>query len=82
MLAGPSPPQVAGMSLAANQSIACCDFDVDPDDPDDDTHFARTCVGCGKKWWGLHCPHDGIQNPCPGCGTRPTPLPDGVPEAL
>lgn len=34
-------------------------------------HYQRTCLNCGKTWWGLHCPHDGYQNPCPACGTKP-----------
>ena len=34
-------------------------------------HYARTCAHCGHVWGGLHCPHDGYQNPCPSCGTRP-----------
>lgn len=33
-------------------------------------HFARTCTYCGCSWGSLHCPHDGHQNPCPGCGRR------------
>jgi hypothetical protein len=39
---------------------------------EDYTHFHRTCQNCGKNWWGLHCPHDGYQNPCPECKTKPT----------
>jgi len=31
----------------------------------------RTCLGCGYNWWGLHCPHDGYQNPCPNCKLTP-----------
>lgn len=33
-------------------------------------HHKRTCGGCGTVWWSLHCPHDGIQHPCPACGWR------------
>ena len=60
---------------------ACCSFHVDPDDPEENTpettwHYLRTCVGCGTSWHGLHCIHDGYQNPCPGCGVRPTPMKD------
>ncbi len=40
-------------------------------DDDELTHFLRTCAACGNQWDGLHCPHDGVQNPCPGCGVRP-----------
>lgn len=39
-------------------------------------HFHRTCQNCGKNWWGLHCPHDGYQNPCPECGYKPIVLND------
>jgi hypothetical protein len=38
-------------------------------------HYTRTCENCGYVWGGLHCPHDGYQNPCPKCGTRPVPVP-------
>lgn len=39
-------------------------------------HFKRTCEFCGYVWAGLHCPHDGYQNPCPKCKRRPTPVPE------
>lgn len=48
-----------------------CEFVVDPDDPEDNWHFERTCPFCATTWLGLHCPHDRIQNPCPGCGRVP-----------
>jgi hypothetical protein len=38
------------------------------------THFRRTCEFCGFKWEGLHCPHDGYQNPCSKCKKYPTRL--------
>lgn len=38
-------------------------------------HFKRTCPQCGCVWAGLHCPHDGYQNPCGKCGKRPEPIP-------
>ena len=38
-------------------------------------HYHRTCLSCGENWWGLHCPHDGIQNPCSACGMRPNTVP-------
>lgn len=45
---------------------------------EDSWHYKRTCEFCGEVWWGLHCPHDGVQNPCPRCceapGGKPTPL--------
>ncbi len=51
-----------------------CEFDQDPDDPEPSWHYHRICLHCGHEWWGLHCPHDGYQNPCPGCDIKPTPL--------
>lgn len=42
----------------------------EPDQPS--VWFLRTCEFCGHQWAGLHCPHDGHQNPCPECGQRPT----------
>ena len=56
---------------------ACnCEFVAKYEDDDGDNchepwHYKRTCSSCGKWWYGLHCPHDGYQNPCPHCGTRP-----------
>ena len=35
-------------------------------------HYKRTCEFCGYIWGGLHCIHDGYQNPCPSCNKRPT----------
>lgn len=49
-----------------------CEFTPDPNDPDDDWHFLRTCRSCGGSWFALHCPHDGHQRPCPNCGVRPS----------
>jgi len=42
---------------------------------EDYTHYYRTCFICGASWWGLHCPHDGYQNPCPSCNVLPTIAP-------
>lgn len=39
---------------------------------DASTHYERVCTNCGQVWWGLHCPHDGYQNPCPNCDKKPT----------
>lgn len=56
-----------------------CDCDFDPYDVGDEdfgiesTHYRRTCEFCGNQWWGLHCPHETIQNPCTACGRRPIP---------
>lgn len=35
------------------------------------THYEKVCTNCGECWFGLHCPHDGYQNPCPKCKTTP-----------
>lgn len=35
------------------------------------THYERVCLNCGYTWLGLHCPHDGYQNPCPICEVKP-----------
>lgn len=57
-----------------------CDCEFDPKwagpeenggDGEESWHFTRTCAFCGTEWAGLHCPHDGYQNPCPACGLRP-----------
>jgi hypothetical protein len=45
---------------------------------DEYTHYHRTCQNCGRNWWGLHCPHDGIQNPCPSCKKKPATVPGDV----
>ena len=37
-------------------------------------HHQRVCLNCGYTWWGLHCPHDGYQNPCGDCGETPEPV--------
>lgn len=54
-----------------------CEFDPypagDPDHGEESWHYRRTCASCWTSWYGLHCPHDGIQNPCPGCAVRPVP---------
>jgi len=52
-----------------------CKFDPSLDDPGEESwHYRRKCLYCGEEWGGLHCPHDGYQNKCPKCGTRPTPV--------
>ena len=38
---------------------------------DSQTHYERVCLICGYSWLGLHCPHDGYQNPCPRCDKKP-----------
>lgn len=40
--------------------------------------FRRTWTFCGKNWWAVHCPHDGIQNPCPSCEKRPITVPSNI----
>jgi NAD-dependent SIR2 family protein deacetylase len=54
-----------------------CEFDPYADCVEEESwHFKRTCEFCGYSWYGLHCPHDGHQNPCPECGKRPTVVPE------
>jgi hypothetical protein len=67
--------------VAESREVCDCECDADPNDPDEDGtegnepwHYLRSCGACGHQWYGLHCPHDGYQNPCPECGTRPTPV--------
>lgn len=52
-----------------------CEFERDPQDvnEDDPWHYRRRCDNCSGEWFSLHCPHDGIQTPCPKCGTRNKP---------
>jgi hypothetical protein len=60
------------------RAVCDCEFDPYEDGEADEEswHFKRTCAYCGTVWWGLHCPHDGAQNPCPGCKKRPMTAPD------
>jgi len=55
-----------------------CEFtpydDYYPDPNNLSWHFRRKCLYCGYIWYGLHCPHDGFQNPCPRCKIKPTPV--------
>lgn len=58
-----------------------CQFDPNPDEEDEATpetswHYKRKCPACGGEWFGLHCPHELHQTPCPHCGVTPTPEPD------
>lgn len=62
-----------------------CEHTPDPDDPDENTkdtslHYLRRCQFCKATWWGLHCPHDGFQNPCGNCGKTPLKIDKGVPS--
>jgi hypothetical protein len=52
----------------------------DKDWLDDYCHYNRVCINCGHVWWGLHCPHDGYQNPCPKCDIKPEPVVGGYCE--
>ncbi len=58
-----------------DDDVCDCDFDPypvgDEDYGEESWHYARKCEFCGKTWRGLHCPHDGYQNPCPECNQRP-----------
>ena len=47
-------------------------------DPDEFWLYWRTCLHCGVRWPGLHCPHDGYQNPCPNCDRLPVSLPPPI----
>jgi hypothetical protein len=44
-----------------------CEFDFPEPDGEESWHYTRTCPD-GHTWGALHCPHDGVQNPCPECG--------------
>ena len=41
------------------------------DELEQSTHYQRTCMFCGYSWLGLHCVHDGYQNPCGNCDRKP-----------
>lgn len=61
-------------------NVCDCVFTPDPEDEDENTpetawHYLRRCAGCQYTWYGLHCPHDGFQNPCPQCKLRPATVP-------
>jgi hypothetical protein len=43
-------------------------------------HYRRVCEACGYEWAGLHCIHDGYQNPCGNCGKYPQPVLSDDPE--
>ncbi|GEM_PF-1899086 len=50
-----------------------CEFAVSAgSDEEPSWHFERKCEYCQHVWYGLHCPHDEYQNPCPKCDKRPT----------
>ena len=58
--------------MSTQNAVSDCDCEFDY--PEEDSwHYLRTCEACGHQWGGLHCPHDGYQNPCPACGIRPDP---------
>lgn len=67
----------------------CCEFDpryATNEEGDFQTggaynsaHYHRRCLECFHEWAGLHCMHDGYQNPCPNCGARPVPIEDPWP---
>lgn len=67
--------------ILMEMKMCYCEFDVDLSSDDENTpettwHFKRTCLNCEKEWFGLHCIHDNIQNPCPFCKMIPAPLMD------
>ncbi len=53
-----------------------CEFTPynDDDESESSTHYFRRCQFCQHAWYGLHCPHDGYQNPCENCGQKPMPV--------
>ena len=51
--------------------VCTCEFDQYDDSDEESWHYKRTCAYCGNEWYGLHCKHDGYQNPCPQCKKRP-----------
>ena len=55
-----------------DREVAAAGFGVEP--TTESWHYKRTCTHCGCVWAGLHCIHDGYQNPCGKCGKRPTPV--------
>lgn len=57
-----------------NPLICDCEFSPNPDSDEEPWHYLRRCQFCNHTWYGLHCPHDGHQNPCMGC--------DRVPEVV
>lgn len=64
-------------------TLCDCRFTDDGDDPPGECwHYDRKCRACGATWRGLHCPHDGTQNRCPGCGKRPVTVSDTGTEAI
>ncbi len=67
----------------SDMAKCACEPDADPEEPGETkTHYLRICAACGTKWEGLHCPHDGFQNPCPGCGRRPIVLREPQPADI
>lgn len=64
----------------ARRTVCVCEFDPRwAECGDKSVNFTKVCRACGREWGGLHCEHDGYQNPCPDCGTRPDNIPDGGP---
>lgn len=44
--------------MSSDESTGCdCPYD-----------YEYTCPHCTLTRITHHCPHDGVQNPCPGCG--------------
>jgi hypothetical protein len=59
--------------------ICECEFDPYDDCDEESFHYRRVCEVCKGDWWGLHCKHDGYQNPCPYCGKRPETTKEQIP---
>lgn len=78
---------MTSLPLDLKSDPGLCDCEFTPYDPADyepgeeieeSWHYLRECPTCGRRWWGLHCPHDGVQNPCPECGLYPATVPGEV----
>ena len=66
ILTGPVP-----LDLKPDLVVCNCEFAPYHYSAEESWHYLRQCLFCGHQWYGLHCPHDGYQNPCSQCGGRP-----------
>ena len=74
------PPAIDD-TLVPGQPCAC-EFTPYPagseDEGEESWHYLRRCQACRHLWYGVHCPHDGVQNPCPKCGAVPAVIAQDV----
>jgi len=72
---GYSMNEQSPLDLKPDRDVCNCEFtpygNGDEDYGEESWHYLRKCMFCGNEWYGLHCLHDGWQNPCPECGVRP-----------